>query len=467
MQAAEPRRAVEFLMGKNLTENEVRAAFGRLSLPFPDVKVSTTHDGLFAEAGPPANVVMLPAGAQLHVSPQNRSTWSSWLWSATVVVGIIGALRELFRRYVVPYYLHELQLDPGDRVGERRQSEQLGELREAVRELTASSRETGERVERLSMTLSSSVDLEETIGGSSRRTGVHLARSSQSRARSFEVDSSIGVSNRSRGVLERLDDLREEVTSLKLLSSGQKLAGEHSEELSLKNVDEFYSPQQPGKSLDRKLSERSRTESGDERLPFGGSSEKSRRSVSFKSERQAISRNDTGDDFMSMTPASVEESWAGDALRPSEQAVRPFHPPPEQELSAASGASASSGSSSAVPEIPSDTDKTSISNSSMPGSSPGDAANCDGKRTVVASSDPASGGPDTANSALERFRETMRAEAELVTSGEAPDATGADATTRADSAIGMDFGADDFGLPNKRLSTASAPAPDTALSDVD
>lgn len=474
VQAAEPRRAVEFLMGKNLTENEVRAAFSRLSLPFPDGKIPATDHGLFAEADPRPNVVMLPPGAQLHVGAPSRSTWSSWLWNATVIVGIIGALRELFRSYVVPYSVRELQPDSGEGDRGRRQSEQINELSEAVRELTVSSRETSQRVERLSITLSSSGALEEDVDGTCRRSGARLARSSQVGTRSFEVNSFGGDSDRSRGVLERLDDLREEVNSLKLLSSGHKIAVERSKDLPLKNVDELHTPQQPGKSLHRNLSERSPLDSCDERLSFGGYSERSRRSVSFKSDEQAISRADTGDEFMSMTPASVEKSWAGDALRSSDEkfssdapAAHTLCSSSEQASSALNAARESSETSSVVQEIPSDVDKTDVSNSSVRETGSDDDADRDGKKATSAASDAVSGGPDRANSALQRFRETMRAEAELVTSGEVSEAAGVDATSHADSAIGMDFGLDELGLPNKRLSTASAPAPDTALSDID
>lgn len=446
VQSADPRRAVEFLMGKNLTENEVRAAFSRLALPFPEGKVSTTTDGPSSGSGSAPNVVMLPPGAQLHVGPPTPSTWSSWLWSATAVVGFIGALRELLRRYLVPLYLRELRPEFRDRVGEQLCSEQITELRDAVQELTVSSRETSQRLERLSITLSSTGNLESN-GGSSERIEALGVRLSQSGASSVEVATSIGESDRPRGVQR----------------SGRKLSSERPEELPHEKVDEFCTSQETEMSLDRNLSERSRLDSRIEGQSMGGCSEKSRRRVLFKSERQEICRTDSGDEFMSMIPASVEESWAGDALRSSELAARTSCSSTTQASSSVNDPNASSETSGVVRETLVDTEKTYGSDASEPKQSPVDSGSSDKKSIAPAASESVTKGPDMANSALERFRETMRAEAELVASGVAS----ADAKNHADSAIGMDFGLDDLGLPSKRLSTASAPAPDTALSDVD
>lgn len=472
VQAADPSRAVEFLLGKTLTENEVRAAFNRLSLPYPHAHISTAPDGSFPDTGLPPNVVMLPPGARLHVDPPTRSTWSSWLWNATVIIGIIGTLREIFRRYIVPNYLPELRLSEGSR---HWQSTEIGELRQAVQQLTESSRETSQRVERLSITLSSTGALEEGNGvSSSRRHEAEFGRSSLSGITSFQHESSVADSDRSRGVLERLDELRDEVNSLKLLSSGQKSAAGYSQESSLKNVDEFYTPQQHGHSLDQAMSERPRLGSRDERLSFGTPSEKSRRSVSFKSERPDISPADSGDDFMSMAPASVEESWASDALRSAEKASSSAATPgdalsssSERTSSHAKDMMANSDSSSLVQEHSNDLEKTGAPDSNSPAIGREDTAETEARGEVATSSDPVSAEPDSANAALERFRETMRVEAELVASGEAHEVTTAGASDNADAAIGMDFALDDLGLSSKRLSTASAPAPDTALSDVD
>jgi peroxin-14 len=438
VQAADLRRAVDFLRSKNLTEAEVRAAFDRVSLPFPE---TTARDelGAYGHGATPPNVVMLPPGAQLHVGPP-RSTWGSFVWNIVVAAGVFAALREVVRRYVVPMYFPDLSAEER----RRRESEQISELRDTVRQLASTTQETSERVERMSVTLSSSGALD-TVKGGKQKPREPIGRASRSIVAYGGNASSNGGSDRSRGVLERLDELREEVNSLKVLSSGQK-AGAEAVSASLgssrENVDEFYTPQQIPRAIGG---------AHQGRLSFGGSSGKSRRSVSFgdAEEKRGDASNDSGDDFMKMEPASVEKSWASgsDVRAPSENGTDAA--PETAEAAGVANAETANGEASA--------------NSS--GASPAGATDADTTGDGTAATEATSGGDGSSSverdTALRRFRETMLAEAELV-------ASGAGAESYADAAVGMEFGLGDFdGSVSKRLSTASAPAPDTALSDVD
>lgn len=80
-------QAVHFLRSKRMTEAEVREAFKRLAIPFPD-----------------------PALAQAYFAPEPRrgSSWSGAFLTVTLAAGALYAIREVLRRYVVPAYFPEL-----------------------------------------------------------------------------------------------------------------------------------------------------------------------------------------------------------------------------------------------------------------------------------------------------------------------------------------------------------------------
>lgn len=467
VQAADPRRAVDFLLAKKLTESEIRAAFDRLSLPYPSAGSRGLLNGHHAATGP--NVVMLPPGAQLHVGSPRRqgSTWRRLMWNATIAAGIFAAVRAIFRRYIVPTYFPGFQFVGDGR--QPRQIEQIDELRDAVRQLAVSTQETNERVERLSITLSSTGALDDDSGISSgQKPQLPIGRTSRSLTVSRGIASSNGGSEGSRGVLERLDELREEVNSLKLLSSGQKQPASathaHSRELSFENVDEFYTPQQNPRPVSTAKG------ANEGRLYFGGSSEKSRRSVSFHGEKEGAAETDSGDDFMSMKPASVEDSWSSDALIGAKSRMEPVVP--EATAGSESGEGKVSEAQDASPaeshSVTRDWD-TPGSDAEERSSSAAENLEPAAEPEIANSPDACSAGAESsgADSPLRRFRETMLAEAELVASRQTSASNATNSSGYADAAVGMDFGLGDFGTPSKRLSTASAPAPDTALSDVD
>jgi hypothetical protein len=98
VKAADPRRAVDFLLGKNLTVAEIREAFRRVNMNFPGA----------SELLAPSNFLVVPPGARVSVRPGQRgSSWVSLFWGLTAAAGVIAVVRELLRRYVAPLYFPE------------------------------------------------------------------------------------------------------------------------------------------------------------------------------------------------------------------------------------------------------------------------------------------------------------------------------------------------------------------------
>lgn len=509
VQAANPQRAIDFLRGKSMTEAEVREAFKRASLPYPNTPVG--QQGFIPiDAAQRGNVVVLPPGAQLRVGPQRQgSSWASWFWGVTVAVAVLAAAREFLRRYLVPLYFPEAERRPEEQ--RRRETSQIGELRESVRLLVQSTRDTNDRVERLSMTLSSSGVLGD--GGAADGTSRNISRT---------VSESIGSlgkssSRRSRGVLERLDELREEIESLKLLSSEARSNGafdgaeDEIRNSAVQTVDEFYTPMQnhkSGRSLNSGVGSETRLQSsemlskrgasvevarqlGDE-LGSAGSTERSRRSVSFvdngtetkqtdshppgNGTRGALSEEadvvDEDDDFMNMEPAHVEKSWS----------------------TAGRDASSATSSGSAVDDIArAMTDGSTGPTGSVKGASLGIRREADDAPSDAFKSPPELGnGSDEGREAntvspgalgeegegqkqdesFRKFREAMLAEAELVaTQGGSVSGAGVDEEFEILPGQGLPHSTHrhqvDGLRKDQRFSTASAPAPETSLSDVD
>jgi hypothetical protein len=212
-----------------------------------------------------------------------------------------------------------------------------GNLRAAVEELARSSRQTSERMDRLSMTISSSgvLDiLKSTSDATMQDTSRHTGGSATA---SMGTVGSRADSMRSRGVLERLDELRVEVNNLKLLS------GQRSKEGSLSyggtsrlDRDEFFTPLGNRRlSADRGGQETASRSAGVELS--GNSSSTTQRSITFAPDGHALdgpekkARQNGGaggsggresssaaarrigsaevDDFMTLEPARVEQSW--------------------------------------------------------------------------------------------------------------------------------------------------------------
>jgi hypothetical protein len=340
-------------------------------------------------------------------------------------------------------------------------------LRAAVEELARSSRQTSERMERLSMTISSSGVLDilkstsdATMQDTSRQTG-------GSATASMGTVGSRADSMRSRGVLERLDELRVEVNNLKLLS------GQRSKEGSLSyggtsrlDRDEFFTP-----LGNRRLS----AERGDQETASrsagvelsGNSSSTTQRSITLapdghsldgpeKKARQNGGAGGSGgresshaaarrigsaevDDFMTLEPARVEQSWltrssstgGGGGLVPDGD---------KDVLPTVEGVYPKSGAVGVNGDVSVDRDST-VGQAEVDrlSSGPGGAGG-------------AGGGDSISQSELteeeRRFREDMLAESEMVRlSTEELDANGF--------------------VARRPLSVASAPAPDTALSDAE
>lgn len=137
-------RAVEFLRAKKINDAELREAFSRLNLPFPDLAV-----GFLAPTQP----------------PPRRSIFLSLLnaiLSCGAIVGTLYAMRELLRRWLGPQYLalpsmDSIQRDSAELL--QRQGRQLETLCATVDALRKSTLATNQKVERLSVTVSTNSQL--------------------------------------------------------------------------------------------------------------------------------------------------------------------------------------------------------------------------------------------------------------------------------------------------------------------
>jgi peroxin-14 len=109
VKAANPQRALDFLLGKNLTLAEIREAFRRVNREFPGAPGGSAFPG--APGGPgPSNILMVPPGSHVSVRHGRRGTsWASLFWGLTAAAGAVALIRELLRRYVVPLYFPEME----------------------------------------------------------------------------------------------------------------------------------------------------------------------------------------------------------------------------------------------------------------------------------------------------------------------------------------------------------------------
>lgn len=93
VRGAHPGKALDFLRQKGITEEELREAYRRCNLPFPNP--------VAPQFVPPHH----PAPQQ-YVAYQRpaRTSWVSVFLGITAAAGIYTAVREVLRRYIVPLY---------------------------------------------------------------------------------------------------------------------------------------------------------------------------------------------------------------------------------------------------------------------------------------------------------------------------------------------------------------------------
>jgi hypothetical protein len=297
------------------------------------------------------------------------------------------------------------------------------------------------------MTISSSGILD-----GQKSTDTIINDSSRQTARSFSASAGSGASladsMRSRGVLERLDELRVEVNNLKLLSGQRSKDGSLSYGgTSHMDRDEFFTP------LREPISERGPQDGGQSGGAEESGSGRSRRSISFAPDWTPSSREDgktpvagmrsiagargvtepghapsgrigsgETDDFMTLEPAQVEQSWVGKISSAGDSKDHSGHRTDEAMPSGEAVSVRAEKAGLALKERA------------------GGASKSNGEATDVS--------PSEITEAERRFREEMLAEAELV-----------DLSTDPLDANGF--------VARRPLSVASAPAPDTALSDAE
>lgn len=105
VKGAEPLRALEFLRAKGITEEELREAYRRVGMAFPEGSAP-----LFPLAQPPFPPVGTPPYPH-HLGPgvpyqqvRTGPSWVSVFLGITAAAGIYTAVREVLKRYVVPMY---------------------------------------------------------------------------------------------------------------------------------------------------------------------------------------------------------------------------------------------------------------------------------------------------------------------------------------------------------------------------
>jgi len=167
-------RAVHFLRAKNVTDVEVREAFSRLKLPYPENSDAA-----------------VPWGYPPPPPPQRGSAFMGTMVTLGLTAGALYAAREFLRVFVIPRYFPEfvpLMNGEGNEVVTQRntdvnvhgtdgnngvvstrqhnalmklQERQIETLKNTVEQLRAATCTTNERVERLSITLSTASQLAE------------------------------------------------------------------------------------------------------------------------------------------------------------------------------------------------------------------------------------------------------------------------------------------------------------------
>lgn len=162
-------RAVHFLRGKNVSDAEVREAFSRLKLPYPETEAAALANGV-------------PWGYQQPPPPQ-QSAFMGTMMTLGLTAGALYAAREFLRVYVIPRYFpefvpaNEVPENDSDNTRERGrtpdmdarqhnalmqlQERQIETLKQTVEQLREAASTTNERVERLSITLSTASQLAE------------------------------------------------------------------------------------------------------------------------------------------------------------------------------------------------------------------------------------------------------------------------------------------------------------------
>lgn len=101
VKGAEPQRALDFLRTKGITEDELREAYRRVGVPFPNSQSPfAAVPQPFAPGAPP----MYPPHGVVVPYQRRGPSWMSVFLGITAAAGIYTAIREVLRRYVVPMY---------------------------------------------------------------------------------------------------------------------------------------------------------------------------------------------------------------------------------------------------------------------------------------------------------------------------------------------------------------------------
>lgn len=220
VKTADQAKAITFLRSKGINDDELREAFRRCAIPFPsDLAANGTvapvpPNGFAYPPHPHVAMMHAPPFPMAHAGPPPvrttlRPSWLSVFFGLTAAAGLYTAVREVLRNYVVPLYFPELnqnrlaleappqpqpqtsppppqqqqhrqqpsayshphhrgtltqtqrKLDTTDTHSAQTQDVQLAELRERLSELCATSHRTNERVEQLTRSITSSMALHE------------------------------------------------------------------------------------------------------------------------------------------------------------------------------------------------------------------------------------------------------------------------------------------------------------------
>lgn len=286
VKAADRSRAVTFLRGKGVTDGEIWEAFQRCGMSYP----ANVHPGSMPMHGP--NTTGLPMAVtydgrphqvglplpRAEVPATRRPSWVSMLLGLTAAAGLYTAVREVLRQYVVPLYFPDAARAAEERG--RRESEdaasqrrEISELRERVQDLCASSARTSERVEQLSRSISSSLAIRER----ELSTTAELRDAIRQLSHSVSMSASIGTD-----AVAFADD------------SGQPMSAASTRKAG--NLAYTATRRLPAAGKPPSYDDSRRDAAAYEDVPNGNVEE---------------------DDFMSMAPAQVEDSWRADVRRTS------------------------------------------------------------------------------------------------------------------------------------------------------
>lgn len=107
VKGSDTSKALTFLRGKGITEDELREAYRRCEVPFPSTAPAPFVPPPFPYSAPPFPPYAGPVVPFQPPPPQARTSWISLFWGITAAAGVYAALRELLKRYVVPMYFPE------------------------------------------------------------------------------------------------------------------------------------------------------------------------------------------------------------------------------------------------------------------------------------------------------------------------------------------------------------------------